>query len=56
MKNVDYSLTKFWQFFNHISTPGKIQKLVDNFFGITMKSLCAKFQPSSFKFEGGDIR
>jgi len=47
------SLIKFQQFFNPISAPRQtLKNLVVNFFGINMRSLCAKFQPSSFKTEG----
>jgi len=49
------SFIKFWQFFDHISAAGrKLNNLVDNFFGIDMRSLYAKFQLSSFKTKGGD--
>jgi len=39
--------------FDHISAPRqKLKNLVKGFFGINMRSLYAKFQPSSFKTEG----
>jgi len=41
------SLIKFGQFFTHISGPRcNFKKLVGSFFGINMRSHCAKFQPS----------
>jgi len=49
------ALIKCWQFFDYISAPKQIFKnQVINFFGINMRSAYAKFQPSSFKTEGGD--
>jgi len=45
---------KILQFFNHISTlRQKSKNLVGNFLSMNMRSLYAKFQPSSFKTEGG---
>jgi len=47
---------KSWlSFFNNISAPGqKFKNLVANFFTVNIRSLSGKFQPSSFKTEGGD--
>jgi len=51
------SFIKFWQFFNHFSTPNqKFKNLGWNFFGINFRILYAKLQPSSFKTEEGDRR
>jgi len=41
--------------FDHISAPRqKFKNLAGNFFNIKMRSLYAKFQPSSFKTEEED--
>jgi len=49
------TIKKISAIFDHISAPRqKFPYLIGNFFGINMKSLYTKFQPSSLKTEGGD--
>jgi len=47
------TIDKIAVIFNHISAPRqKFKYDINNFLGINMRSLYAKFQPSSFKTEG----
>jgi len=48
-------INKILEIFNPIlALRQKLKNLVNNFVGINMRNLHAKFQPSSFKTEGGD--